>query len=75
LRQRLSEDPVGAFSHCRAFIASADTWYGADIFGERVPGPALVADLSAHLPLLAPWRGDPSRWVRRTVGVAIHYWA
>ena len=53
LGQRLSEDPSGTFSRCRAFIVSADVWYGADIFGERVPGPALVADLHDHLPLLA----------------------
>ena len=75
LALRLSADPAGAFSSCRAFIVSAGVWYGADIFGERVPGPALVADLHAHLPLLAPWREDPNRWVRRTVGVAIHFWA
>ena len=75
LRQRLGEDPAGAFSRSRAYIVSADTWYGADIFGEPVPGPALVADLHGHLPILAAWREDPNRWVRRTIGVAVHFWA
>jgi hypothetical protein len=27
------------------------------------------------LPLLAPWRMDANRWVRRMVGVAAHFWA
>jgi hypothetical protein len=27
------------------------------------------------LDLLAPWREDANRWVRRTVGVAVHFWA
>jgi 3-methyladenine DNA glycosylase AlkD len=25
--------------------------------------------------LLEPWREDANRWVRRTVGVAVHFWA
>ena len=24
---------------------------------------------------LRPWRTDANRWVRRTVGVAVHFWA
>ena len=50
-------------------------WYGTDILGERVPGPALVANLTPTLALLAPWREDANRWVRRSVGVAVHFWA
>jgi 3-methyladenine DNA glycosylase AlkD len=68
-------DPAGAFARCREYIMAADVWYAADILGERVPGPALVADLQPALDLLASWREDANRWVRRTVGVAIHFWA
>jgi len=75
LRAQLDRDLGGAFGRCRHFVIDADVWYGADILGERVPGPALVSDFDAALPLLAPWREDENRWVRRTIGVAVHFWA
>ncbi len=75
LCQQLGRDPAGALDRCRTFVIAADVWYGADILGERVPGPAMVADLAQALALLAPWREEPNRWVRRTVGVAAHFWA
>ncbi len=75
LGQQLDRDPDGAFSRCRAFVEAADVWYATDILGERVPGPALVANLYSALSRLAPWREDANRWVRRTVGVAVHFWA
>lgn len=73
LGQRLDRDLDGAFALCRSYIVAADVWYGADILGERVPGPALVADFEPSLALLAPWRQDPNRWVRRAVGVSVHF--
>jgi hypothetical protein len=72
---RLDRDPAGAFARCRAYIVAADVWYAADILGERVPGPALVTRFQPALALLAPWREDADRWVRRAVGVAVHFWA
>ena len=75
LGQQLSRDPDGAFARCRDFIIAADIWYATDILGERVPGPALLLDFQLALSLLAPWREDANRWVRRTVGVAAHFWA
>jgi hypothetical protein len=75
LREYLGYDLPGAFDLCRAYIIRADIWYGADIQGERVPGPALVRDFERALGKLKPWRVDPNRWVRRTIGVAVHFWA
>jgi 3-methyladenine DNA glycosylase AlkD len=75
LGRQLDRDPAGAFARCRDFIVTADVWYGADILGERVPGPALVAEFEPALVLLAPWREDANRWVRRAVGVGVHFWA
>jgi 3-methyladenine DNA glycosylase AlkD len=75
LGQWMGWEPAAAMARCRAFIAQAGVWYGADILAERVPGPALVASFDAALPLLAPWRADDDRWVRRAVGVAVHFWA
>ncbi|MBN1485778.1 MAG: DNA alkylation repair protein [Chloroflexia bacterium] len=75
LRQQIESDPQGAFDRGRRYIAAADVWYGADILGERVPGPALVAQFQPSLERLAPWRADQNRWVRRAVGVSVHFWA
>ncbi len=75
LGQQLERDLAGAFARCRRFIVVADVWYGADVLGERVPGPALVADFEPAMEMLAPWREDDNHWVRRAVGVAVHFWA
>jgi 3-methyladenine DNA glycosylase AlkD len=75
LRQQLKCDLEGAFSRCKTYIVSADIWYATDILGERVPGPALLNRFEPSLKLLAPWREDPNHWVRRTIGIAVHFWA
>jgi hypothetical protein len=75
LREQLEDDLPGAFERCRRYVVSADVWYATDILGERVPGPALVSELDPAMVQLAPWREDENRWVRRTTGVAIHFWA
>lgn len=74
LRQQFSHDLPGTFDRCRTFVTAADVWYATDTFGERVPGPALVAYFEPALALLEPWQEDPNRWVRRMVGVAVHFW-
>jgi hypothetical protein len=53
LGQQLESDLGGALKRCRKYIVSADVWYGADILGERVPGPGLVANFEPTLELLA----------------------
>jgi hypothetical protein len=75
LRQQLERDAKGAFVRCRDLIVAGDIWYAADILGERVPGPALLSQFEPALALLAPWREDSDRWLRRTVGIAVHFWA
>jgi 3-methyladenine DNA glycosylase AlkD len=70
---QFDRDPTSALARCREYIIAADVWYATDILGERVPGPALVANFQPALDLLAPWREDDNRWVRRTVGVAVHF--
>jgi hypothetical protein len=75
LSQHLSADLSNTFGQTRRYVIAAGLWYAADIFGERVPGPALVAHFDPAVELLAVWREDPDPWVRRNVGVAVHYWA
>jgi 3-methyladenine DNA glycosylase AlkD len=74
LGQQLDRDLEGSFALSRTYIVDANVWFGADILGERVPGPALVEHFEPALRQLAPWREDPNRWVRRAVGVAVHFW-
>ncbi len=64
-----------SLARARYFIQQADIWYGVDSIGERVPGPALLHDFLTSLGILASWREDENRWVRRALGVAIHFWA
>ena len=68
-------DPQDVLERCKSFIVFADVWYAADIFSERVPGPALVSDFDRALHFLSTWRVASNRWVRRSVGVAAHFWA
>jgi hypothetical protein len=75
LAKRIPGDLSGALGLSRDYVVHAGVWYATDIFGERVPGPALVACFDQALPLLAGWRVDPNRWVRRSTGVAVHFWA
>ena len=75
LGQRLAEHMEGALARCRDYIITADVWYGADSLAERVPGPALLADFDRALALLSSWRKDDNPWVRRAVGVGVHFWA
>lgn len=75
LATRLPSARAAAFARTRGYVVQADVWYGADILGERVVGPSLVQDLPATLRLLAAWRDDENRWVRRAIGVGVHVWA
>jgi hypothetical protein len=75
LGAQLDRDFNGAFTHCKRYIIDADTWYGSDILGERVPGPALLYDFKCAINNLLTWRDDPNRWVRRATGVSVHFWA
>ncbi len=75
LQGQLERDLPGVFARCRHYIIAADVWYAADILGEGVTGEALVAHFQAALEQLAPWRQDADPWVRRAVGVAVHFWA
>jgi hypothetical protein len=75
LRSQMDSDLAGAFSRAQHYIIAANVWYGADILGERVPGPGLATHFEDALPLLAGWRNHSNHWVRRAVGVAVHFWA
>lgn len=75
LGQHSCTERASVFELVRRYIIAGDIWYVPDIFGERVPGPSLLADFEPTLAALVSWRRDQNRWVRRTVGVAVHFWA
>jgi hypothetical protein len=75
LNAQLERDLAGAMERCRGYTIEGDVWYCADILGERVPGPGLLLDFDPVFNILKSWREDENRWVRRTVGIATHYWA
>ncbi len=74
LAAQLVGDFEGALARCRSYIIFGGVWYAADTLAERVPGAALVMDFNRALSILADWRSDPDRWVRKSAGVAIHLW-
>ena len=45
-----------------------------DILGSGAR-PGLVDHFQSALDLLAPWREDTNRWVRRAVGTSVLFWA
>lgn len=75
LGQQLKHDRPGVFLRCYRYILAGDVWYTTDILGERVPGPSLLDVFSISLDLLSPWRFDSNYWIRRSVGVACHFFA
>ena len=75
LREHLDEDLEDALEAARGYVVLADVWYAPDILGERVPGTALLRAFEPTLERIGPWRQHANPWVRRTVGVAVHYWA
>jgi hypothetical protein len=75
LEEQLERDLKGVFQRCRGYIIDADVWHAADTLAEQVSGRALVDHFEMALQRLARWGRDDNRWVRRAVGVSVHYWA
>jgi hypothetical protein len=63
-----------AMQHARRHIARATVHNAADMIGERVPGQILVDYFEEGLSQLYDWVSDPSPWVRRAMGVAVHFY-
>jgi 3-methyladenine DNA glycosylase AlkD len=64
-----------ALDKAKEYIIRGNTWYVTDIIGERVPGKALVDHFEETLPILKAYYTEPNLWVKRSVGVAVHYFA
>lgn len=75
LRVQLDRDLEGSLDRCRRFVIIARSWHGSDSLGERVPGPSWLAYFKPTYDLLRTWYDDKNRWVRRSLGVSVHFWA
>lgn len=59
----------------RKYIIKGDVWYACDIIGERCLGQALIDYFDETLPWIAKFLKDENRWVKRSAGVAIHFFS
>ncbi|MEL7001468.1 MAG: DNA alkylation repair protein [Bacteroidota bacterium] len=73
LQLRLSKDMKSTFEKAIQYFTQGDEWYCCDIISERVFGEALLLDFDRALSLLKQLTKHPNPWVRRGIGVAIHY--
>jgi 3-methyladenine DNA glycosylase AlkD len=56
-------------------IAEGQKWYVCDIVGERVLGQALIAHFDSAISVLEQMTVLEEQWVRRSIGVAVHFFA
>ncbi len=71
----IEHDLTTALGKSKEYISKGRTWYVADIIGERVPGQALVKRFDEAFPILETFLREPDLWVKRSVGVAAHFFA
>jgi 3-methyladenine DNA glycosylase AlkD len=57
------------------YIIVGNYWAKCDAIAERVWGAALVEDFDQAYNYLETVRSHKNRWIRRGVGVAVHYYA
>lgn len=57
----------------KEIIAKGQKWYVSDIVGERVLGQSLVKDFDTTLAILERMTSVEEQWVRRSIGVAVHF--
>ncbi len=59
----------------REYIIKGDAWYVCDIIGERSLGQSLVDYFDRTLFWMEEFLKDSNRWVKRSVGVVIHFFS
>lgn len=71
----LETDFEASMQKSHEYIIKGATWYVSDIIGERSIGKAVVKHFEQTLPYLEKFLGDENKWVKRSAGVAVHYFA
>jgi 3-methyladenine DNA glycosylase AlkD len=75
LAQRLESNMADCLEKTTEYVVIGENWAKCDSIAERVWGQALVCHFSQAYKHLARMRDHDNRWVRRAVGVAVHYFA
>jgi len=75
LAQRLRSNMATCLEKTAEYIVIGDNWAKCDSIAERVWGEALVCNFPRAYMYLARMRDHDNRWVRRALGVAVHYFA
>ena len=73
LQLKLNANMEEVFSHAAKHMIKGDKWYSCDIISERVYGEGLLFDFEQAFFILTAFTKHESPWVRRAIGVAIHY--
>jgi 3-methyladenine DNA glycosylase AlkD len=71
----LETDFECAMGKTREYIVKGATWYVCDIIGERSIGKGVVTQFDKSLPYLKQFLDDENKWVKRSAGVAVHFFA
>ncbi len=75
LAQRLGSNMTTCLEKTAEYIVIGENWAKCDSIAERVWGQALVCDFPQAYKYLIRMRDHENRWIRRAVGVAVHYFA
>jgi len=75
LAQLLEPSMMTCLMKTAEYIVIGNDWAKCDSIAERVWGHALVCDFPQAYDYLAKMRDHENRWIRRAVGVAVHYFA
>jgi 3-methyladenine DNA glycosylase AlkD len=73
LAQRLGSDMGTCLEKTAEYIVIGENWAKCDSIAERVWGEALVCNFPRAYKYLARMRDHDNRWIRRAIGVAVHY--
>ena len=71
----LQDDCRDCFEKAKEYMIEGDEWYVCDTFGERVLGYAMIDHFDKARSLFRKFVYDENHWVRRSVGVAAHFFA
>ncbi len=75
LGQLLGSNMATCLEKTAEYIMLGDGWDKCDAIAERVWGRALVEDFPRAYEYMARMVKNENRWIRRAVGVAVHYYA
>jgi 3-methyladenine DNA glycosylase AlkD len=73
LAQRLGPNMATCLRKTAEYVVIGENWAKCDSIAERVWGQALAYNFPRAYKYLARMRDHDNRWIRRAVGVAVHY--